>query len=274
MSIKRFRGTSPQEALEKAEAALGRNPVVLWQSRELKSWLGHAYYELMAARRENDGAGNEPAFVTTHDNQVRRQTAPWMSSFEWRENAAWVFCGLSGAGKTSSMVKLAAALKQNGVSPRLVSRDYRKLNGSAELAQFSKQLRLEFTCEPYLGLEGSSLFIDTPGLETVSPEESQKVCREVAGARTVLVIDATQRMTTLLRAIEALSSTNHTHRWDAFMVTRWDLNEDWELVDQVQRLTQSPLLGISTSSRFDVPLLTRDLSFATCPSELAVEISF
>jgi len=58
------------------------------------------------------------------------------------------------------------------------------------------------------------------------------------------------------------------------MVTRWDLAEDWDLVEQFHRLTQSPLLGISTSPRFDVPLMTRDLSFAHPPHEPSPEISF
>ncbi len=276
MSIQRFRGISLREALAKAETALGPSHLVLCHSRELKSWLGASYYECLAARRENDGQG-DPAFVMSHDSEVRRQTAPWMSPFEWREEAAWVFCGLSGAGKTSAMVKLAAALKQNGVSPRLVSRDYRKLNGSAELAQFSRQLRLEFTCEPQLGSElgddRATHFIDTPGMETVSQEEVLRICREVPGSRTILVLDATQKMTTLLKSIETLNTSSKNHRWDAFMLTRWDLGEDWELVEQVHRLTQCPLLGISTSPRFDVPLLTRDLSFAIPPSDLSRDLS-
>ena len=85
----------------------------------------------------------------------------------------------------------------------------------------------------------------------------------------MLVVDSTQKISTIVKSIEFFSP----YRWDAFVLTRWDLNEDWELVNQIHHLTTAPLLGISQSARFDVPFLTRELSLAVESNRLAQEIS-
>ena len=269
MSIQKFRGATLEEALALAEASLGPNPLVVSQNNNAKSWFSAAYCEVMAAARQRNDV--EPSLLSQEERKVKRYTAPWLSPFELREGGAWLFCGLSGSGKTSSLVKLATALKQVGLPPTVVSRDYRKITGAMELAHYARGLDLEFTSERRLGLDPkpSCVFVDTPGWESLTREEFLRLRLEISGARSVLVVDSTQKISTIVKSVEFFSP----YRWDAFVLTRWDLNEDWELVNQIHHLTNAPLLGISQSARFDIPFLTRELSLAVEPNRLAQDIS-
>ncbi len=267
MSIQRFRGATLEEALVQAEASLGQDPLILWQERDLKTWYGQTYCEVLAARRDSVNDSEPRAFSNSN---LKRVTAPWLSPFDLRETPAWVFCGLNGAGKTTAIVKLAAALKRSGIAPLLVSRDDRKLSGFAELANFSKALDVDFTIDKRVRpREKKFILVDTPGFESIALDALMKIWREIPHSKSVLVIDGTQKMATILKSLEAVAP----ERWDAFVVTRWDLNEDWELVEQIHRMTSATLLGISQSPRLDVPFLTRDLSMATEPSPLSQEVT-
>lgn len=271
MSIQKFRGATLEEALAQAEASLGPNPLIVSQSPGLKPLFGGATYcEVLAAPRRAAQAF-EPSLLSAEERKVKIYTAPWLSPFELRDGGTWLFCGLSGAGKTSALVKLAAGLKQVGIPPTVVSRDYKKITGTMELANFARGLDLDFTTERRLPHEPrpKCLFVDTPGWESLPREEFLRLRLETTGARSVLVVDSTQQMATIVRSVDAFSP----YRWDAFVITRWDLNEDWELVNQINALTGAPLLGISQSARFDVPFLTRDLSLALEPNVLSKEFS-
>ncbi len=270
MSIKKFRGATLEEALAQAEASLGPNPLIVSQSSRMKPFFGSAYCEVMAAPRRFTEI-SEPTLLSCDERKVKLYTAPWLSPFDLRDGGAWLFCGLSGAGKTSALVKLAAALKNVGLPPTVVSRDYRKITGSMELANFARGLDLDFTTERRLPKEtfSSCLFVDTPGWESLTREEFLRIRLEIPGARSVLVVDGTQKLSTIVKSIDAFTP----YRWEAFVITRWDLSEDWELVNQIHTLTGAPLLAISRSARFDVDLITRDLSLALPPIGLSTEIS-
>ncbi len=165
----------------------------------------------------------------------------------FQNRRTWAAVGQPGSGKTSLMVKLALQLKAQGQEVCLASCDSRKVVGRHELAAYAKLIGVPFHAGSTAERKGSQvLLLDTP---SVAPEQGElyrvveKSCRD---ASTVIVLDAGQRLSELLRTVERFSRLAPV----ALAFTRLDLVAQAGVVYDVLKQTKLPLLGLSVSHAF------------------------
>lgn len=157
----------------------------------------------------------------------------------------WVALGNPGAGKTSTLVKLAILLKRRGQKPALCSLDTRKLLGRREMASYAEVLQVPFRELREPSEKDVIHLYEAPAFPLKGKQASvlEKLCQE-NGA--FIVLDATTRFREMCRVI------NECERFQprAVSFTRFDVASQLGVVFDVLRMTKLPLLGASISSSF------------------------
>jgi flagellar biosynthesis GTPase FlhF len=161
----------------------------------------------------------------------------------------WAAVGTPGCGKTSLLVKLGIFLRARKQNTALVSCDRRKIIGRQELAAYAKLIRTPFSTEIKDRVGAKVQLIDTPALTWESPsgiEEAQRICRD---SNTLLVLDASQRLSELLRIVDMAATLAPV----ALAFTRLDMVSQSGVIYEVLRAVKLPLLGASVSQSFSIP---------------------
>jgi flagellar biosynthesis protein FlhF len=162
----------------------------------------------------------------------------------------WAVVGTPGCGKTSVAVKLGISLRARKQNVSLVSGDRRKIVGRQELAAYAKLIRVPFATEVKADRSGARVqVIDTSSLTWYDAEgigEVQRICRD---CNTLLVLDASQRLSELLRTVSQAERLAPV----ALAFTRLDMVAQTGVIFEVLRAVKLPLLGASVSRSFTEP---------------------
>jgi flagellar biosynthesis protein FlhF len=194
------------------------------------------------------------AIASFLDKAISRALVGSMTTLDagvFEHKPRWTVVGISGAGKTSALVKLALHLKTSGKSVGLASFDKQKLLGRRELSSYAKLIHVPFADGNH-GTKASSIELcDSPAFplgETHAPAFSE-VERSCTERSVLLVIDASMRLKEALRVVENVTAKVPV---TALAFTRLDLISQAGIMYDVLRRSRLPLLGASISSSFKV----------------------
>lgn len=175
---------------------------------------------------------------------------------------SWAVVGGAGAGKTSFIVKLALTLRGRQVPVRLASCDQRKVLGRQELAAYARLIDVPFHAALVAEKRSGVFLLDTPSTDRAGDlfQKIEAACRDLS---TLVVLDASQRLEELLRAVERFDRLAPV----ALAFTRLDAVGSAGVIYDVLRTTKLPLLACSMG-----PELSQGVSFFE-PADLAVYIA-
>lgn len=158
---------------------------------------------------------------------------------------AWAVIGTAGSGKTTSVVKLAACLRQQNKAPFLSSLDTRKVVSGIEMGQYSRLLRVPFkkaTDHPGHGIQ----LIDTPSIQLDYQENNWALVKQLEGlkAAIILCVEGTLRLPEMNRIVETAQSLFPV---EAVLLTKMDLVTQAGFIMDLQRITKLPVFAFSQS---------------------------
>jgi flagellar biosynthesis protein FlhF len=173
------------------------------------------------------------------------------------QHQRWFAIGISGAGKTSLLVKIALYLKNSGVAVSLKSFDNQKLMGRRELASYARVIQAPYAdSRSEVPLENGRVELsDSPALplsdsQTQSEAIWEEIQRAAADRSVLLVLDGAMRPKEAIR-VASLASAKVPLTAIAF--TKLDLVSQTAVIYEVLRKTKLPLLGASISPSFRTP---------------------
>ena len=170
-----------------------------------------------------------------------------VSQMEFESHSRWVFIGVGGAGKTSTIVKLAMHLKREGRQVRLVCGDSRKVTGRAELGHYGRIIGAPVSFEANIrGPLDEVHLVDTPAALPGPDEGLEELCRL---GRVVIVLDGTSRMTEQLRMVESWRPYNPA----AVTFTRFDIASQLGGIYDLTKAINLPMLGASMAASYKTP---------------------
>jgi flagellar biosynthesis protein FlhF len=158
---------------------------------------------------------------------------------------SWAVVGAPGVGKTATSVKIALHLKEKNQSVSLVSADRRKLVGEHELASYARILGVPYASafadkRAKSGIE----IIDTPAMGLLQQSLAVELARTCRESSVILVLDAGQRLSELLRVVEQAESLAPV----GVFFTRVDMVQGCGVVHDLLKAARLPLLGMSVSA--------------------------
>lgn len=157
----------------------------------------------------------------------------------------WISIGGAGSGKTSVLVKLGIFLKQKKENLIFVRGDKRKLLGFRELKSYAEAIHVPCIEDPISSHDGIQME-DGPSVgsnEAISPDLGMN-------KSVLLVIDGCMRLKEALKIIEKLVSVHI----DGIVFTRVDMTTNLGALFDVLRFSKLPLLGMTSSSSFKIPI--------------------
>ena len=222
MRLKLFRGPSMAEALRQARAELGPDALILG-ARTVRGVI-----ELTAAIEPPSPVASPTSFAqpspvapntalpdiaTFHglsgllarrlSSAPLEQTLPDLFRFQSiaPEAGPLLFVGPPGAGKTSTVARLATRLVLAGIRPMIITADGKRAGAAEQLAAYTRLLKLELVaasqpvslaCAMAKRPDGAPVLIDMAGVDCRNGAERDEVAAlaAVTGARLALVLPA------------------------------------------------------------------------------------
>jgi flagellar biosynthesis protein FlhF len=159
----------------------------------------------------------------------------------------WAVVGNPGVGKTCFLVKLALVLKGLGHLPVLCSSDSRKLVARRELMAYAKLIDVVYSADQTFRRNNRQiLLLDTPSTGPNQTELQKEVEKNCLATSTVVLLDASQRLSELMRTIEKWSRVAPV----AIAFSKIDTVSDLGVLFEVLRASKLPLLGVSLAPSF------------------------
>ncbi|MSP18192.1 MAG: hypothetical protein EXR74_01340 [Bdellovibrionales bacterium] len=188
---------------------------------------------------------SNPSFLAKAKIKVLTVGLRTLSAGEFFKRADWIPIGISGSGKTTTLVKLAILAKEQEKSVSLVSMDNRKVVGRTELSGYARLIRIPFFTEVNHANPEKLKLIDCPALNLTEGDNTtlEKLALERSS---FIVLDASSRLSELMRQVQKAMVFSP----DAIAFTKLDSVHDRGVIYDVLKMTQLPLLGISISSSF------------------------
>ena len=161
---------------------------------------------------------------------------------------SWALVGTAGSGKTTSIVKLAAFLRQQSKTPFLSSLDTRKVVSGIEMGQYSRLLKIplkKINEHPGHGVQ----LIDTPSIRLDFQENNWALVKQLEGlkAAVILCLEATLRLPEMNRIVETAQSLFSV---EALLLTKMDLVMQAGFILDLQRQSKLPIFALSQSQSF------------------------
>lgn len=184
------------------------------------------------------------------------------------ENQFHFFVGPSGAGKTTTMVKMASLKAiSEGRKIAFISTDIFKVGATDQLKTFAQILNVPFAIvrnledwyklEPYFK-DIDHVFVDTPGFSSKNPEEQSTVhslINQKRSSQTVhLVLNAWTRFEEMISLYQKLNSI----QVDDFIVNHLDQALSYGNIFSLSQRTQKPIHSFGLGTR-----LPDDYEYAT-----------
>ncbi len=184
------------------------------------------------------------------------------------ENQFHYFVGPSGAGKTTTMVKMASLKSiSEGKKVAFISTDIYKVGATDQLKTFAQILNVPFAIvrnlqdwyklEPYFK-DIDHVFVDTPGFSSKNPEEQSTVHSLInqhrASQSVHLVVNAWTRFEEMMSLYQKLSNI----KIDDFIVNHLDQALSYGNIFSISQRTQKPIHSFGLGTR-----LPEDYEYAT-----------
>jgi len=168
-----------------------------------------------------------------------------LSLGELLSRKSWAVIGTAGSGKTTTVVKLAASLRQQNKAPFLSSLDTRKVVSGIEMSQYSRLLRVPLKKAHEHPGHGIQL-IDTPSIQMNYQENNWNLVKQLEGlkATILLCLEGTLRLAEMNRIVETAQSLFSV---EALLLTKMDLVTQAGFIVDLQRQTKLPIFAFSQS---------------------------
>lgn len=164
------------------------------------------------------------------------------------DRRAFAVIGTAGAGKTTSLVKLALSLKQKSKTIYFSSLDTRKVVSGMEMIQYSRMLKIPFKKAEENGNQGIQL-IDTPSLRLDSEQSNWGLVKKLEAnqATVFLCLEATLRLPEMIRIVDLAQTLFSV---EAILLTKMDLVTQTGFIYDLLNQTKLPICAISQSQSF------------------------
>lgn len=188
---------------------------------------------------------NNPAAAETTKSRILASRLKTLPLGELLNRQAWAVVGTAGSGKTTSIVKLAAYLRQQNKAPFLSSLDSRKVVSAIEMGQYSRLLRVplkKVNEHPGHGIQ----LIDTPSIQLDYQENNWTLVKQLEGlkAAIILCLEGTLRLPEMIRMVETAQALFPI---EALLLTKMDLVTQAGFIMDLQRQAKLPIFAFSQS---------------------------
>ena len=191
-----------------------------------------------------------PAFLEKAKLRLISPALKTLTASIFRSQPDWAFIGTAGAGKTSSLVKLALFLKTQEQKVAVFSHDMRKLLGKRELSAYARMIDVPYLeGAPSIKDRHDVSLHDCPSLPLTGHERMDELETACANRSVCLVIDASIRLPEMIRIYERATR----FRPVAVNFTRFDGLVAAGVIHDFLKQTKLAVLGASLSESFKTP---------------------
>lgn len=164
------------------------------------------------------------------------------------DRRSWAVVGTAGAGKTTSLVKLALFLRQQNKPAYFSSLDTRKVVSGLEMNQYSRMLKIPLKKFEETATQGIQL-IDTPSIRLDSEQSNWGLVKKLEAnqAAIFLCLESTLRVPEMIRIVDLAQTL---FRIEGILLTKMDLVTQMGFVYDLLMQTKVPVFAVSQSQSF------------------------
>ncbi|MFM8269341.1 MAG: hypothetical protein ACKN9V_04060 [Pseudomonadota bacterium] len=191
---------------------------------------------------------SDPASVESKKSKLLIGQLRTLNPLNLTDRRAWAVIGTAGCGKTTSLVKLALALRQQNKPSFFSTLDTRKVVSGIEMSQYSRMLKIPLKKIDEGGAPGIQL-IDTPSIRLDSEQSNVGLTKklEASQAAILLCLEATLRLTEMMRIVELAQTLFPI---ESILLTKMDLVSQTGFIYDLLQQTRLPVCAVSQSQSF------------------------